>query len=260
MTTLLREMYEVLGCFSTATHLSMCDDLIAQLKKGKRKTGNLSGHFAKALTANQDSISQVDVPFVPEGRNAEKKGTNPVTHIMRQLNCIHVSLPDSRKYKFKYLEREIPHLRAKNAEEQNDTAWIDYVARTNSTPILGEIKWKGDKNPFYGFIQLLVYLSEMATPNQIARASKHQLFGQDQIEPFDLHIFLVNFNEQSEKSKLISKTHELAELFKKRLFNDYPEIAKCLGNVLCISAKVDEETEKCFDSLSCLWIVEANVC
>lgn len=256
MATLLRNMYEVLSVYSTATHLSMCKDLIRQLDKGKRKDDNLSGHFARAINANQESFSQVDVPFIPEDRALEKKGTNPVTQIMRKMTKLQLLFPDATQYEFNYLEREIPHLRARNAEEQNDKAWIDYVACTNSRPILGEVKWKGDENPFYAFIQLLVYLSEMATPNQIARAKQHRLFGQELSEllKFDLHIFLANFNERGRKGELIEKTQRLAILFKSRLIEDHPDIGNFLGNILCISATVEEGCEN-FRELRAVWTV-----
>jgi hypothetical protein len=256
MATLLREMYEVLSSYSTATHLSMCKDLIRQLDKGKRKEGNLAGHFARAITENRESLSQVDVPFIPTGRDPEKKGTNPVTHIMRQMKTLQLSCPETTQYEFKYLGREIPHLRARNAEEQNDKAWIDYVACTKNSPILGEVKWKGDENPFYALIQLLVYLSEMATTNQIARAKQHGLFGDElcELAAFDLHIFLANFNERGKKGKLIEKTHRLAALFKSRLLEDHPDIGHFVGSIMCISATVEEGGEA-FSELRGVWAV-----
>lgn len=255
MATLLREMYEVLSSFSTATHLSMCKDLIRQLEKGKRKDGKLAAHFAQAITDNRESLSLVDVPFIPLDRDPEKKGTNPVTHIMRQMSKLQLSFPEDIHYEFNYLEREVPHLRARNLEEQNHKAWIDYVACTDDRPILGEIKWKGDENPFYAFIQLLTYLSEMATPKQIERARKYQLFGAglNTGSPFDLHIFLVNFKNRGKKGKLGEETARLAKLFKARLCADYPDVGTCLGRILCLSASVESESER-FSDLRGLWV------
>lgn len=256
MTTFLRQIYQTLGCFSTKTQLEMCNDLLRQLVRGQRKNGNLVAYFVEAIESNE-SFCQIEQGFAPEGReNAD--GTNPVATVMRKSSPMKVLLPSKANYEFTFVQREIPHLRAMTQEEQNQRGWIDYIARTSTTPILGEIKWKGDKNPFYAFIQLLTYLSEMATPNQIQRSIQHKLFGEgiEEISAFDLHIFLANFNDRGKKGKLIGPTAVLATAFKDRLKSDYPsEVASCLGNILCMSASIDEEDE-CFSSEpTCRWIV-----
>lgn len=253
MTTFLREIYEVLGCFSTATHMGMCEDLLRKLRATSRD--NLASYFAKALEANK-AFNQVECSFVPEGRE-NNQGTNPVTTAMRGMNSgLNVELTSRTTYQFIFLDREIPHLRAKTLGEQEGKGWIDYVAHSNLRPILGEIKWKDDKNPFYAFIQLLTYLSEMATSKQIERAMKHRLFGNEitDITAFDLHIFLANFNDRGEKGDLIESTRQLADAFKRRLNGDHPEAASCLGNVLCLFGTVDEETNS-LPKLGCHWAV-----
>lgn len=249
MSTLLREIYEVSGCFSTATHTKMCKDLLRQLTKGKKKKGNLAEHFANALKANT-VFSQVECPFIPATRG-DNSGTNPVADVMRNSSPLTIG-----PHCFTFIQREIPHLRAKTLMEQDDKAWMDYVGCNEQRPILGEIKWKGDKNPFYAFIQLLTYLSEMATPNQIERSVKHKLFGEKltAIAAFDLHIFLANFNDRGAKGDLIELTHELADMFKMRLKNDHPEVAGCLGDVLCLFGTIDEGAST-FSNVGCHWVV-----
>src|SRR5215218_2183217 len=63
------------------------------------------------------------------------------------------------------------------------------------------------------------YLSEMATKNQVARASRHGEFGLPLTfpQPFDLHILLVDFNDRGEKGPLVDLTRRLATAFKSRL-------------------------------------------
>lgn len=259
MATFLREIYEVLGCFSTATHTNMCHDLLRQLIKGERKEGNLARHFVDALKANTATFSQIDQPFIPLTRKG-KKGTNPVAEVMKNSTQLSIATSRSTSYSFTFLQREIPHLRAKTRNEQREKGWIDYVANTGRRPILGEIKWKGDKNSFYAFIQLLTYLSEIATPSQIERAVKHQLFGDeiDAITAFDLHIFLANFNGRGERGPLIELTHQLATEFTLRLRNDHPDAATCLGNVLCFSGHIEAGSNRFSPTPNepkCLWIV-----
>lgn len=259
MATLLREMYHVLGCFNTAAHTAMCSELLVQLRKGKQRKDNLAAYFADALNENEH-IKQVEQPFIPSTRKTDKKGTNPVAEVMKLSSPITITQPHNASYSFSFLQREIPHLRAKTNIEQRGKAWMDYVAHQGRRPILGEIKWKGDKNPFFAFVQLLTYLSEMATPDQIERAVKHKLFGEGitSITAFDLHIFLGNFNDRGDKGPLIDLTRQLADIFKQRLKNDHPESAKCLGNVLCISGHIEDESKR-FSSKphepKCLWVV-----
>jgi hypothetical protein len=231
----------------------MCNDLLRQLNKGKRGH-NLARYFANALETNKH-FNQIGRPFIPDTRG-DKAGTNPVARVMAKESPLRVVTPLATPYEFNFLQREIPHLRAMSKKEQRYKAWIDYVAVMALRPILGEIKWKNDKNPFYAFIQLLTYLSEMATPNQIKRAISHQLFGNQlsTITAFDLHIFLVNFNDQGGKGKLIDLTRQLANAFKKRLEHDYPEAANCLGNVLCIAGRIEKQSER-FSKVGCLWMV-----
>lgn len=259
MATFLREIYEVLGCFSTATHTAMCNDLLRQLVNGERKNGNLARYFADALKANTTTFSQVDQPFIPLTRKG-KKGTNPVAEAMKTSTPLTIPTSASTTYSFTFLQREIPHLRAKTKKEQRDKGWIDYVARTGSRPILGEIKWKGDKNPFYAFIQLLTYLSEIATPSQIERAIKHKLFGDGiaSISTFDLHIFLGNFVERGDRVPMIELTRQLASEFTRRLRKDHPDVANCIGSVLCFSGHIEDGSGR-FSSKpngpKCFWMV-----
>lgn len=254
MATFLRKIYEVLSCFSTATHTSMCNDLLRQLIKGKAKKGNLVRHFVDALEENK-TISHIERPFIPESRG-NKTGRNPVASVMANSSPLKIRISPETNYEFSFLSREIPHLRAMTVKEQKDKGWIDYVARTASRPVLGEIKWKGDKNSFYAFIQLLTYLSELATPNQITRSVQHDLFGKDipPITAFDLHIFLANFHDQGKKGELIDNTHQLASAFKDRLYSDFPEAATRLGNVLCISARIEGKSAS-FAETKCHWMV-----
>lgn len=260
MAVTLRSIYEGLSWFSTASHITMCDDFLRKI----RATGNenLVRLFADAVISNSP-YNQVHTNFIdaemlnnrmPLNENA--RGTNRVAYIMNNTPNIILNGLDA-PYTFQYVEREIPHLRAEYLEDQDDKGWIDYIAQSEGTPILGEIKYGSDQNPFYAFIQLITYLSEMATENQIQRAIAHRLFGDPitEITSFDLHIFLANFNDRGEKGRLIEPTYELANGFKRRLINDYPELANLLRHILCISASINDG-EQHFADTRCLWRVE----
>ena len=254
MTTFLRQLYEAMGSFSTATQTGICRDLQARVNsKGKK---NLARFFAEALEENEP-FSQTGTPFLPTTRE-KTEGRNPVVDVMMKSSPLGFTTPSGVSHEFTFLQREVMHLRVDSLKEQKQKAWIDYVGASSQRPILGEIKWKTDKNAFYAFIQLLTYLSEMATPHQVERAIRHQLFGEKitAITKFDLHILLVNFdfNERSKRVPLIQMTHELARTFKARLNNDYSKAAVCLGNVYCLAARIEDGTSV-FSDFRCLWQV-----
>jgi hypothetical protein len=45
--------------------------------------------------------------------------------------------------------------------------------RADRTPIVGELKLPGDRDPYYALVQALACASNLATPNQYARMSAH---------------------------------------------------------------------------------------
>lgn len=82
--------------------------------------------------------------------------------------------------------REVSPLRTTNAifhngkpAKSSGTGGLDFIGWNTSKdmPVLGEIKVLEDQNAFYAIIQLLTYLSEISTPNQIVRINNYKLFG-----------------------------------------------------------------------------------
>jgi hypothetical protein len=243
----------------------MCNDLCEGLKS-KTKT-NLADLFAEAISENT-KLDEIDAPFFTDEmlKNRHKteierqesdehsKGTVRVTDAMKKHKLMNIQLGDDESYQLNFIEREVPHLRGQRGAKPRNKAWIDYIGVTNGQPILGEIKCGSDQNPFYAFIQLLTYLSEMATPSQIQRAMSQELFSEQckAIDCFDLHILLTNFNERSEKKGLLrERTEELAQQFKHKLKQTHDEYAKVVGRVLCLSTMVEDmEAGK---NLDCCW-------
>jgi len=258
MLTFPRALYKILSSLSVKTQIAVCEDLIRTLnskkekKEGSKLRGNLATHFVDALEKNKN-FNQIAIPMIKKSRT---KSTNPIAIIMKNSGRLSFKTPEGENYEFDYVDHEIHYLRAASKKEQNVTASIDYIATAGSVPILGEIKWKIDQNPFYAFIQLLTYLSEFATPNQVQRCLKENLFknGENQLAHFDLHIMLGNFNNKSKKFVLIEFTKKLATAFKKRLNNEHPKEAQLLNNIYCIHVKV-EKPETSFSKLECLWVV-----
>ncbi len=118
-------------------------------------------------------------------------------------------------YTFGVHNREVAHLRGPNSSGLRTGAFVDYVGSTSSRPILGEVK-RNEKNPFYALIQLLTYLSEIATENQIERWKEFGVFGERTSQltwTFDLHIVLDSFPDESAMLALSEPTSKLARSF-----------------------------------------------
>lgn len=261
MATELRGAYSFLKYFSTATHQEMCRDLTRRLR-AKSESANLAEWFVDSLVAHQ-AFDNRGESFIGKQKRTDlttaSTGTNRITFLLQQQSKSRpidvISGPES--YQFRYIEREVAPLRQTGKGQRfSGAGGIDYIALADRTPILGEIKCKDDANPFFAFIQLLTYLSEFATPNQIARANKH-LWPRSSVEiptSIDLHILLADFNDRGLKN-LIAPTQELAAKFKLRLQADHPEAAAWVGKILCLQLKGTATLADLTQGLTCLWYV-----
>lgn len=255
----LRELYSTLSLCSTNTHRSICADLL-RVRKNDAPGRKLADLFQGALTSRENTgFDARQEAFVPGDRKGDR-GTNPTTNAMKKAPGQIMRAIGGRPYGFRYHQREVPILRKTTAgRHPAGKAWIDCVGMSDAgRPVLGEIKWGSDKNAFYGFIQLLTYLTEIGTPNQIARARRHNLFGTWAGETIahDLVILLVNAKRKGKKWNLMKDTESLAVSFVDRLRMLYPEAAAVLGNIVCLYAQVDEHEETFAGELETLWFVE----
>lgn len=265
MSTRLRCVYESMKSYSFKTQASMCQDLIKKLKSAKKT--DLADLFVEALRENGE-LDGVDAPFISEQmlenrcRTANERekdrrarnGTIRVTDLLTEYDHVQF-VHDGEVKHFRFVEREVPHLRGHPNESGRNRAWIDYIARAGTRTILGEIKHDTDQNPFYAFIQLLTYLSEIATDQQIQRLMRDPLLGEDSpiVDRFDLHILLTCFNKRSKRWKIREETQELVLQFKAALAEKYPHDVEVLGNVFCLHAELKELEQRV--PLNCCWMV-----
>lgn len=253
--TQLKSLYRSLGLFSTRGQAAICEDLAG-------RPSVLADCFADALSENTKRPS-IDQPFLPTNaeavRNAigpEDRNDNRIYYRLLAGDCAVVPTPTG-DYSYKVIARQVPPLReAGNDRPHSGRGGVDYVGIAGRSPVLGEIKLGGDQNPFYALIQLLVYLSEMATEPQIERAKKH-LFGEAQvIDPspsFDLHILLADFNDRGSKGKLISATNQLVTGFRGELLVRNPSVGARLGNILCMKLETCLATGAEGDQIRLCW-------
>ena len=263
METRLRHLYESLHGFKTETQKHICDDFCVAL--GAKSKTHLADLFVEAIDENS-RLAEISEPFITDGmlRNrhrteterqeaeCEVKGTVRVTDAMKRLGNI-TFCGAVEPYTFEYIQREVPHLKGMESARPGNRAWIDYIGVSAGRPVLGEIKCGSDQNPFYAFIQLLTYLSELATPSQLKRSVTHNLFGDSckHISCFDLHILLADANERSDKWKLIEPTRNLVKAFRECLSRQYPEKANLLGRIVCVATQI--ENLESGDDLTFCW-------
>ena len=98
---------------------------------------------------------------------------------------------------------------------------LDFIGiSTNNIPILGEIKINNDENPFFALIQLLTYLSEFATSNQIKRINNTKLFGVDINKNSKFYLYVLFHHNKKKKTgweKIYTKTKDLSEILQSEI-------------------------------------------
>ncbi len=169
--TKLRVLYDEIGELSTATQTGRCSDFVRTFE-GK-DAPLLISWFAESLNEIQSRYGRINQPFLDPVATRTRKalgpdsiGTNRVVHLLKEAGEIRVSSESlGGAYRFRYIEREIPTLRAAGVgRPESGRGGIDYVALRTSgkreQPCLGEIKVGADQNAFYAFIQLLTYLTD----------------------------------------------------------------------------------------------------
>jgi hypothetical protein len=239
--TKLRRRYQRLGQRGVST------------KHRHQECGALCADATQLVEEFQEAIREMQVydnrkeGFYPgKGRlNPEDRDRDEGTVIVTdRLASGLVSIPKLKSYAFTYLHREVNPLRTTRGTfsdglpaTRTGKGGLDYVAMLDgslSTPILGEIKAGSDKDPYYAFVQLLTYLSELSTEAQFERANKH-LFNGKLAYParFDLHILLADFNDRGERGPIIESTRRLVKRFRAQLSSQ--EKSPALGRVLCLT-------------------------
>lgn len=228
--TPLRHRYERLGSLSTHERRVECERLA-------RNPAELVGEFLDAVCSMQEFDNRGEAFYPGERTRKAAPVLRGAVEVMQRLVDVPIVVRDLPGYTFRIRHREVPPLRATRAGARSSgSGGIDYVALREALaiPILGEIKVRSDRDPYYAFVQLLTYLSEMCSPGQIARARSH-LFTPDLPERprYDLHILLVDFMDRGRKGPIIGATHRLADAFRSQLA-DCAGIEHGLGEILCL--------------------------
>lgn len=229
--TKLRDFYNLLKNFRTETQLNILEDFNRKnnYKKLVEIYSDSKNHFDKYSCCDSfiSDSKRKDLPKAP----SEIKNTNDLISILEKKVDNYVS--NSNGLDFIYLNREISTLRTTGnvkfesgqSGRSSGTGGLDFIGwnTIRNIPILGEVKVKGDENPFYAIIQLLTYLSELSTPNQIERINNTNLFNSKVTKsPFFLYVVLSNYNHNSSlKKALLNNSVDLAQKLKGEIMDIY---------------------------------------
>lgn len=225
--TELRCFYNILKCFRCETQFNISKDF--------NRKGNylkLSDLYIDSKKHFSEKYYNSDESFLSD--NPEKrKIILPVPNIIRSIDAVAlleslgiVPIDNNTHLDFQYVGKEVSTIRTTKGNfdsgrpgKSSGSGGLDFIGLnlTDRLPILGEVKIDSDKNAFYALIQLLTYLSEISTANQIKRINNFNLFGKD-VEfngstKFYLYILLTEL--KGEHEKIFSETIKLAENLKK---------------------------------------------
>ena len=217
-TTNLRKLYSFFRFFSTKTQLAILEDYNRGANYKKLvELYNESKEYFSTYNNDEEFVSEVSKrkKIAPEN-TLTFKNTNDVIAFFKLHDG--VSVDNNETLNFSYIEREVDPRRMTKAHFDNyssgkssGTGGIDFLAWNNirQRPIIGEIKCGSDETPFFAFLQLLMYCSEMATDSQIERINKTNLFKHKIKLPYFLYIFLADFNLKGEKGKFTEPLKKL---------------------------------------------------
>lgn len=240
--TTLRKRYLRLKKMDTQARLTECETLISDVSP-------LVHEFVQAAEELKGYDRSGD-RFYPKGQrkttpHVKKGATEMLGRLMKEV----VTVPAIPSYTFRITDREINPLRTAGilapdgstaSRKGRGAGGLDYVGLlegSSAIPILGEIKAGVDHDPYYAFVQLLTYLTELSTPPQLLRAKEH-LFGErlrlDEPVRFDLHILLADYNARGKlKQAILQGTSLVAKAFRAKL-EGIVEMRHPLGRVLCL--------------------------
>ena len=222
-TTELRDFYNILKMLSTNTRLNISKDFnrkenyinLCEIYRQSKK------HFEKYINIENPFISNNDREILPKIPISNINKTNEIIAIFKKNGKSNI-VQNGDNYTFEYIEKEISPIRTTDAifdtgkpGKSSGQGGLDFIGwNKNDIPILGEIKIKDDKDPFFALIQLLTYSSELSTDNQIKRIKERKLFGNNRNFklPFYLYIVLSDYNESNKKrNELLSNAKSIAE-------------------------------------------------
>lgn len=218
--TKLREFYKFLRLFSTETELKILEDFNrgTNYKKLVEIFEDSKKHFKKYCSVDTftPSSKRKVFPPIPSAINS----TNDVVSILENKSVN--SIINNNRLDFTYIEREISPLRTPGgvlfetgkSGKSSGAGGLDFIGWNikDNLPILGEIKVKMDENPFFAIIQLLTYLSELSTPNQIKRINYTELFGKRKTgNKFYLYILMSNYGSNPYHQNFLKESKNLAK-------------------------------------------------
>ena len=245
--TRLREIYKLLEtCSSSHFHLDFAKELAR--KNNPDKFASYLDEDVKRFHA-YDNKKDLFLDYSKRKSLPRTKGiqeittTNHIAALFEKQKTMQIALStNSEPASIEYVGREIRPCRTTEnatyvdglpaaAQRQLDLLLVG----KGKQPSLGEVKVRGDKNPFYALIQLLMYASELLSEYQRARLlnSFPGVFAEN-YKSLDLYIVLHKYNCRGKvKEEILEQTRLLSKkLIKFSRFN------KHIRSIHCIDVKL----------------------
>ncbi|MBM2816969.1 MAG: hypothetical protein HW421_3731 [Ignavibacteria bacterium] len=236
-TTKLRNFYTSLSELRLRTETQLCiaedinrndnyNQLITFYEESRR-------HFEKYDNKSEKFLSEAPRKKSFQGKISITR-TQDVISLFENSNNL-ITIENDSNYNFEYIAREVSTIRTTKAEfdtgesgKSSGLGGIDFIGwnQTKNLPIIGEIKLGNDKNPFYAIIQLLTYLSELTTPNQIQRIINTELFGKNFLvnKESSFYLYLVLSDLSIKQNEILKAAKDIAQHLKKPNISDIEEI------------------------------------
>lgn len=186
----------------------------------------------------------------PPGPEGDIVRTHHVAWYLRQQEALKVV--GAPELNARYVDYEIAPTRTTDHAVFSDDggSWrtgvfIDLLLANcaDSTPIVGELKIRADKDPFTALVQVLACVAHVATPHQYERLCQFAPAGRFPVGDLPLldgYVLLYRFLEVAQDD--LEQLAEKAEQLSARLL-EHPEIARRFRRIACLDLELGEGNE-----------------
>lgn len=244
--TKLRHFYNMLSDFaSLKCHMALSEEAVRPptIVRLAATFERSVEHFEKYDNSERFYPSHARRTPLPDPKSVSTIArTEELASLLQAAGTLHVD--DHPELSFRYVDREIVPARTTGAAIFEDgtaatrTRHLDVLLANalDSRLIIGEVKIRSDKNPFYAVVQSLMYAAELVTENQLKRVEKSwpNEFaipqGSDRAVA-DVYILLSQYNLRSPiRRKILENTQTLC-----RELCQQPSVAKYLHRITCLN-------------------------
>ena len=130
-----------------------------------------------------EAEAEIEKKFYPSGRTDPPSPPTPVDQIRRTIEFASQlcdrrprTVAGAKELGFRYVDRELSPLRTTERHRKVARRSLDLLLANahDRTPVLAELKIRGDKLPYFALVQALMLAAELLVTNQRARLRRHR--------------------------------------------------------------------------------------